>query len=227
MWIRFIVVGTVFIVLACWLFRKTPVRASARMVEEAAIAAATAEREENDSRPQIPPEQRKEMVESSLRRRKLKKGDSLRSIMRLLAMKEPSLHSDTTNKDSDCEKCPSGDSESEGSPSSIMRKSLSESDRSNVAGSDGSIFSSVRSISRSLSGTLLDKVGANISGGRQECTICLQGYQEGDSLSCSRYEGCKHVFHSQCIESWLAMHDDCPLCRTSIVNLPEEDSSST
>ena len=225
MWIRFIVVGTVFIVLACWLYKKTPVRASARMAE--AAMAEAAESEANNSRPEMPPEERKEMVASSLRHRKLKKGDSLRSIMKRLATRDPSLHGVAPKNESDTDYsvglsntgvgCESGDSED--APSMTRRKLSSERNRSNSAGSEGSIFNSMRSISS----TLMDRVGTGIAGNRQECTICLQGYQEGDSISCSKYEGCNHVFHTQCIEAWLAKHDECPLCRISIVNLPDED----
>ncbi|KAK6940120.1 Zinc finger, RING-type [Dillenia turbinata] len=52
-----------------------------------------------------------------------------------------------------------------------------------------------------------------------ECAICLQKLEEGDSL---REIKCKHVFHKDCLGRWL-QHDlaTCPLCRALV--LPEEE----
>eukprot|EP00978_Attheya_sp_CCMP212_P001669 scaffold3445_cov57-Attheya_sp.AAC.1 len=50
------------------------------------------------------------------------------------------------------------------------------------------------------------------------CAICLENYSIGDSVSLAKTDQCDHDFHSQCIGEWLANHDDCPLCRTVILN---------
>eukprot|EP00550_Attheya_septentrionalis_P009851 CAMPEP_0198285546 /NCGR_PEP_ID=MMETSP1449-20131203/4807_1 /TAXON_ID=420275 /ORGANISM="Attheya septentrionalis, Strain CCMP2084" /LENGTH=188 /DNA_ID=CAMNT_0043982997 /DNA_START=69 /DNA_END=635 /DNA_ORIENTATION=- len=50
------------------------------------------------------------------------------------------------------------------------------------------------------------------------CAICLDNYSIGDSVSLAKTDQCDHVYHSQCISDWLANHDDCPLCRTVILN---------
>eukprot|EP00978_Attheya_sp_CCMP212_P001670 scaffold3445_cov57-Attheya_sp.AAC.2 len=50
------------------------------------------------------------------------------------------------------------------------------------------------------------------------CAICLENYGIGDSVSLAKTDQCDHVYHSQCIGEWLANHDDCPLCRTVILN---------
>ncbi|KAL7467017.1 hypothetical protein ACHAXS_007283 [Conticribra weissflogii] len=47
------------------------------------------------------------------------------------------------------------------------------------------------------------------------CAICLEPYQPNDRLSHSKYRECTHIFHTDCIVSWLVdqMRDDCPYCR--------------
>ncbi|KAK6938195.1 Zinc finger, RING-type [Dillenia turbinata] len=52
-----------------------------------------------------------------------------------------------------------------------------------------------------------------------ECAICLLKLEEGDRL---REIQCKHVFHKDCLGSWLQHHlATCPLCRGLV--LPEEE----
>ena len=48
-----------------------------------------------------------------------------------------------------------------------------------------------------------------------ECTICMDDYQEGESL---KQLPCKHFFHPDCINSWLLQKNTCPLCRSVIPN---------
>ena len=50
------------------------------------------------------------------------------------------------------------------------------------------------------------------------CSVCLEPYQQGENVSMPRYQQCRHIFHSDCIISWLVKHNDCPCCRTTIVN---------
>jgi hypothetical protein len=61
------------------------------------------------------------------------------------------------------------------------------------------------------------------------CSICLLDYEHGEDIRRSYH--CKHVFHSQCMLSWLlsssgqqqqaATLPSCPYCRKAIV-LPED-----
>jgi len=44
-----------------------------------------------------------------------------------------------------------------------------------------------------------------------ECEICLEEYKNGEEL---KRLPCMHIFHSKCIESWLATESVCPNCRT-------------
>ena len=56
------------------------------------------------------------------------------------------------------------------------------------------------------------------------CVICLEPFQVGEVVGMSRKivkgkSECPHVFHRQCIVSWLqnTKHDDCPSCRTILL----------
>ncbi|KAK7312613.1 hypothetical protein VNO77_36597 [Canavalia gladiata] len=46
-----------------------------------------------------------------------------------------------------------------------------------------------------------------------ECAICLEEFGDGDSVKMIPY--CKHVFHPQCLDTWLSSHVTCPVCRCS------------
>lgn len=53
-----------------------------------------------------------------------------------------------------------------------------------------------------------------------ECSICLQSYNPGQTICLAKNPLCKHVFHHDCIEEWLKDHSDCPLCRVNLVYRP-------
>jgi len=66
------------------------------------------------------------------------------------------------------------------------------------------------------------------------CAICLGEYKPGDEICHSYNENCTHLFHKDCMLSWLLCDkDECPCCREKYVFLPpqandeEEDSSSS
>ncbi|KAF8377618.1 hypothetical protein HHK36_031000 [Tetracentron sinense] len=48
----------------------------------------------------------------------------------------------------------------------------------------------------------------------QECSICLERFQDGDWLTCLP---CGHRFHSTCLDPWVQTCGDCPYCRTGII----------
>ncbi|KAL8205154.1 hypothetical protein R6Q57_008705 [Mikania cordata] len=51
-----------------------------------------------------------------------------------------------------------------------------------------------------------------------ECTICLEGFKDGDSIVCLV---CTHRFHSSCLFPWVRVCAACPNCRKPIhVNVP-------
>ncbi|CAA0841238.1 RING-H2 finger protein ATL57 [Striga hermonthica] len=45
------------------------------------------------------------------------------------------------------------------------------------------------------------------------CPICLTEFEEGEAVKLIPY--CGHVFHDGCIDTWLASHMTCPLCRSA------------
>ena len=64
------------------------------------------------------------------------------------------------------------------------------------------------------------------------CVVCLEPFRVGDVVAWSRTQPqdpeamiCNHVFHRDCIVSWLSqpMHDDCPSCRAQIVREDGEE----
>ncbi|GMI92229.1 Arabidopsis Toxicos en Levadura 57 [Hibiscus trionum] len=44
-----------------------------------------------------------------------------------------------------------------------------------------------------------------------DCPICLSEFEENQCLKTIPH--CKHVFHVQCIDTWLSSHVSCPVCR--------------
>ena len=56
-----------------------------------------------------------------------------------------------------------------------------------------------------------DVVSAN------QCAICLASFQEGESLlllPCHE----RHVYHCECIETWLKKNRSCPLCMADVTS---------
>ncbi|KAL5701946.1 RING-type E3 ubiquitin transferase [Ranunculus cassubicifolius] len=47
-----------------------------------------------------------------------------------------------------------------------------------------------------------------------ECAVCLNEFQEEEKLRV--LPNCTHVFHIDCIDTWLQSNANCPLCRSSI-----------
>lgn len=47
-----------------------------------------------------------------------------------------------------------------------------------------------------------------------ECAICLSGFSDEEMLRL--LPGCRHVFHAACIDTWLASHVTCPVCRADL-----------
>ena len=59
-----------------------------------------------------------------------------------------------------------------------------------------------------------------------QCAICLEAYQENDSVSYSKHRNCSHTFHTDCILNWLKdeFRNDCPCCRSPYVHVCIEES---
>ncbi|XAR68959.1 hypothetical protein NMG60_11000384 [Bertholletia excelsa] len=50
------------------------------------------------------------------------------------------------------------------------------------------------------------------SGG--ECPVCLVAFAGGEVVR--QVNVCKHLFHAPCIDTWLASHSSCPVCRAVV-----------
>ncbi|KAL4476991.1 hypothetical protein ABPG72_011688 [Tetrahymena utriculariae] len=51
----------------------------------------------------------------------------------------------------------------------------------------------------------------------KDCSICLNDYQNDETIAILNCDS-KHIFHQQCIETWVKQKDECPLCRAVIFN---------
>ncbi|KAH7447113.1 hypothetical protein KP509_01G091800 [Ceratopteris richardii] len=56
--------------------------------------------------------------------------------------------------------------------------------------------------------------GAGVQHGYDECAVCLSPFQEKESVKV--LPTCRHLFHVNCIDTWLQSHANCPLCRENI-----------
>ncbi|QHN98594.1 hypothetical protein HN51_033853 [Arachis hypogaea] len=56
----------------------------------------------------------------------------------------------------------------------------------------------------------------------EECVICLEELREGETVKMIPH--CKHVFHPNCIDTWLLTHVTCPVCRCPKVCEEEEEN---
>ncbi|KAK2989296.1 hypothetical protein RJ640_001281 [Escallonia rubra] len=62
--------------------------------------------------------------------------------------------------------------------------------------------------------------GLKIGKGALECAVCLNEFEEAETLRL--LPTCSHVFHPDCIDSWLASHVTCPVCRSNLVPRPDD-----
>ena len=54
---------------------------------------------------------------------------------------------------------------------------------------------------------------------KKKCTICLENYVDGDD---SIALPCIHIFHADCIKTWVKDHNTCPICKKDIIYENEE-----
>ncbi|KAK9750759.1 hypothetical protein RND81_02G219600 [Saponaria officinalis] len=59
---------------------------------------------------------------------------------------------------------------------------------------------------------------------RGECVICLEEFSVGNVV---KEMPCKHGFHEKCIEKWLSIHGNCPVCRCKLPVDDEEGSKKS
>ncbi|KAF9375678.1 hypothetical protein BGX21_003726 [Mortierella sp. AD011] len=55
------------------------------------------------------------------------------------------------------------------------------------------------------------------------CAICLCDYEDDEEL---RKMSCRHYFHKDCVDEWLRLNRNCPLCKRDIEELASETSAA-
>ena len=53
----------------------------------------------------------------------------------------------------------------------------------------------------------------------KECSICLDGIQNGDQVRTLR---CGHKFHAACIDEWLTVRRSCGYCLAPLYDMPDQ-----
>lgn len=53
-----------------------------------------------------------------------------------------------------------------------------------------------------------------------ECAVCLNEFEHDETLRL--LPNCSHVFHPDCIDTWLSSHITCPVCRANLIPKPDE-----
>ncbi|KAF3503509.1 hypothetical protein F2Q69_00044114 [Brassica cretica] len=56
----------------------------------------------------------------------------------------------------------------------------------------------------------------------EECVICLGLWEVGDFGRKLRF--CGHGFHVECIDMWLSSHSTCPLCRSPVLAVSDQEN---
>ncbi|XP_022768384.1 RING-H2 finger protein ATL11-like [Durio zibethinus] len=65
--------------------------------------------------------------------------------------------------------------------------------------------------------------GLKIGKGTLECAVCLNEFEDDETLRL--IPKCNHVFHPDCIDTWLSSHSTCPVCRANLAPKPGENIS--
>lgn len=56
------------------------------------------------------------------------------------------------------------------------------------------------------------------------CAICNKDYQVGQPVYESNNPECGHVFHKNCMDSWLEIQNNCPTCNRPFALLPQKET---
>jgi hypothetical protein len=69
-------------------------------------------------------------------------------------------------------------------------------------------------VSKGMSEEEIERIGCEDIVGEEMCIVCLNWMEEGTSAS--KLQPCGHVYHKDCIRSWLLAHKTCPLCMGTV-----------
>lgn len=56
-----------------------------------------------------------------------------------------------------------------------------------------------------------------VSGDAETCMVCHCDFEDGETV---KTLPCRHLYHGSCIDTWLADHKTCPLCKAAIAPTP-------
>lgn len=221
-----VLIAIIFILILILCFKKSPPQSDeedgdgAAARSSAEMAARTMSASENS------PEKRKKMASVNLFHRTLEEGDSVGEIQSILAAaRDTSVLSMSDGDDGNrpvSSAPPASERHGEGDLGSPpdAKENIDEEHEKVEQSLVGSMRNSIRSVTETLSGNIGQVMGSRSTD--PECTICLEKFSTGDSVSWPKYGACDHIYHTECITDWLALHDDCPLCRVAIIgNVPE------
>ncbi|CAN6163822.1 unnamed protein product [Urochloa humidicola] len=65
---------------------------------------------------------------------------------------------------------------------------------------------------------------SNGGGDGAQCSVCLGAVQPGEMVR--RLPICKHLYHVECIDMWLASHATCPVCRSDVEQVSAESQAA-
>lgn len=63
----------------------------------------------------------------------------------------------------------------------------------------------------------------DISSVHGECSICYESFVEEDVVTV--LDKCKHVFHVKCLENWGKYKQECPICRSNIPKIENQEEN--
>lgn len=222
-----VLIAIIFVLILILCFKKSPPQSD----EEDGDGTATRSSAEMAARTmrasESSPEKRKKMASMNLFHRTLEEGDSVGEIQSILAAARDISVLSTSAGDDGNRLVPSAPQASERHDEADI-ETLPD-DKEHIDQENEKIEQSlVGNISiRSVTDTLIGSIGQMMGNGSTdpdctECTICLEKFSTGDSISWPKYGGCDHIYHTECITNWLLLHEDCPLCRVAIIgNIPE------
>ena len=221
-----VLIAIIFVLILILCFKKSPPQSD----EEDGDGTATRSSAEMAARTmrasESSPEKRKKMASMNLFHRTLEEGDSVGEIQSILAAaRDISVMSTSAGDDGNrplpsappaSERHDAGDDKTPLDTKEYIDEGYDKLEQSLV----DSMRNSIRSVTETLSGSIGQVMGSRSTD--PECTICLEKFSIGDSISWPKYGDCDHIYHTECITEWLALHDDCPLCRVAIIgNVPE------
>jgi hypothetical protein len=82
------------------------------------------------------------------------------------------------------------------------------------------IIKAIKYIQRNIRGQLVRKKIYNL----RKCNICSICLEKILYLDCVLLFGCNHIFHKNCLNTWIAVNCTCPNCRAEILHLPPKKS---